>query len=193
MTLTAYPTRPSVPLPACREVPRVFQDPRLEEPPTSAAPAAERAAHAELVAAARATCRRCPLVAPCLFDAVVTHDVAGCAGGTTARERQEIRRRLGVTVAAEDFDTLAGVVGGSRQIDHAEVLRLRAAHPDESLETLARRLRCSLSTVKRHLRRERNAPGLPAASRPRPSLHQVLQVAADVTAVTRSRSRARAA
>jgi hypothetical protein len=39
---------------------------------------------------------------------------------------------------------------------------LRAAHPDDSLEALAARLDCSLSTVKRHLRRARreaSAPG----------------------------------
>ena len=58
----------------------------------------------------------------------------------------------------EDFDSLAGVVGGQRTVDHDEVVRLRRAHPDESLERIARRLGCSLSTVKRHLRRERNEP-----------------------------------
>jgi len=35
------------------------------------------------------------------------------------------------------------------------VLAARAAFPDDSLEALAHRLDCSLSTVKRHLRRAR--------------------------------------
>ena len=86
------------------------------------------------------------------------HDVAGYVGGTTPAQRARIRGRLRITVAPEDFDTLAGVTGGHRQVDHDEVVRLRHAHPDESLETLAHRLGCSLSTVKRHLRRERNQP-----------------------------------
>jgi AraC-like DNA-binding protein len=94
-----------------------------------------------------------------------------------------------VRVQPEDFDTLAGVIGG-RQIDHTEVLRLRAAHPDESLETLAGRLGCSLSTVKRHLRRERTAPSVPAVAGSRPKLREVLAAAAEVTATGRSRARA---
>jgi len=115
--------------------------------------------------------------------------VAGFVAGTTARQRSEIRRRLGVSVRPEDLDSLAGVVGG-RQVDHAEVLRLRAAHPDESLEVLAGRLGCSLSTVKRHLRRERSTPTDPEARTPRPGLRQVLVAAAEVTTSGRASSRA---
>ena len=63
--------------------------------------------------------------------------MAGVAGGTTAAQRTQIRRRLGITVDPEDFDTLAGVVGRNRQVDHDEVIRLRNANPHESLETLA--------------------------------------------------------
>ena len=80
----------------------------------------------------------------------------------------------------EDFDTLAGVTGGHRQVDHDEVVRLRHAHPDESLETLAHRMGCSLSTVKRHLRRERRTPSVRPVELPKPSPSQVLAVAAKV-------------
>jgi hypothetical protein len=59
-------------------------------------------------------------------------------------------------VASEDLDTLAGVTGRNRHVDHEEVLRLRHAHPKESLDCLAHRLGCSLSTVKRHLHSARN-------------------------------------
>lgn len=140
----------------CLEQTDVFQHPLLEDPPTSSAPAAARRTYASLEQQAAETCRSCPLRAQCLYDAVARHDVTGYAGGTTERERQRIRTVLGVRVEPENLDTLAGVIGGNRPVDHDEVVRLRASHPDESLERLAQRLGCSLSTVKRHLRRERN-------------------------------------
>ena len=180
-------TTPLAPAPAplCARLPRVFQDPLLEEPPTAAAPADDLYRYAELVSDAAATCQRCPLVVDCLYRAVVEHDVTGYVAGTTARQRLEIRRRLGVDLQADDFDTLAGVLGGSRPLDHDEVLRVRAAHPDETLEVLAVRLGCSLSTVKRHLRRERNNPSPPRPVAAKPSRRQVVVAA---LAVTRSAS-----
>jgi hypothetical protein len=165
--------------PACATAPEVFQDPLVEDPQRGALTREDRARQARLVGQARSICGSCPLRASCLYDAVVLHDVAGFVAGTTVRQRGEIRRRLGVVVEAEDLDTLAGVVGGTRQVDHDEVLRLRRANPDETLEQLAHRLGCSLSTVKRHLRRERQTPTVrTATSRPLP-VH-VLQVTAQV-------------
>ncbi|MBA8793859.1 AraC-like DNA-binding protein [Friedmanniella endophytica] len=133
----------------------LFQDRLLEEPPSNSAPAAERRRYAALVEQAAEICAACPVQARCLYTAVVEHDVAGFVGGTTPRQRAEIRKRLGVEVAPEDFDTLAGVTAPNREVDHAEVVRLRAANPQETLEQIAQRLGCSLSTVKRHLRRAR--------------------------------------
>lgn len=180
--------RPSVPDaparrrgPACASVPEVFQHPFVEDPPRGGMTRTDREQQTRLLARALATCEACPLRAACLYDAVARHDVAGFVGGTTLRQRQEVRRRLGVVVEAEDLDTLAGVVGGTRQVDHDEVLRLRRANPDETLEQLAQRLGCSLSTVKRHLRRERQEPTpRRAVSRPVPT--QVLQAASAVVA-----------
>ncbi|GAA1826177.1 WhiB family transcriptional regulator [Microlunatus capsulatus] len=179
---TAAPAAPArAAAPVCASSPRVFQDPLLEEPPATGAPAQDRRRYADLVADAQDACQSCPLVVDCLYRAVVEHDVAGYVGGTTARQRVEIRRRLGVVVQPEDFDTLAGVLGGSRPVDHDEVLRVRAAHPDETLEVLAVRLGCSLSTVKRHLRRERNQPSAPRPVAVRPSRRQVLEATLAVT------------
>jgi hypothetical protein len=186
----AAPPVPTRPVPACAGRARLFQDPLLEEPPHARARIAERRRHADLVAAAEAVCQPCPLVTACLYRAVVEHDVAGYVAGTTARQRTEIRRRLGVVVPSEDFDTVAGVLGGHRQLDNQEVLRLRAAHPDESLEVLAGRLGCSLSTVKRHLRRERTAPSAPEPARRRPRLVDVLAATAEVAAAGRAGVRA---
>lgn len=185
---TSILTRSSVPSsparrrgPACATAPEVFQDPLVEDPPRGGLTRSDRERQTRLVAQARATCEECPLRAPCLYDAVVRHDVAGFVGGTTVRQRNEIRRRLGIVVEAEDLDTLAGVLGGARQIDHDEVMRLRRANPDETLEQLAQRLGCSLSTIKRHLRRERHEPTVRrTVTRPMPT--QVLQVTSAVVA-----------
>ena len=167
--------------PRCVELASVFQDPLLEEPPAGNAPAAVRSRYALLVAKAQQACASCPMIEDCLYAAVVRHDVAGYVGGTTPEQRFRIRRALRIIVQPEELDILAGVTRRQRQVDHDEVVRLRAAHPDESLETLARRLGCSLSTVKRHLRRERRTPSVRRAEPPKPSLSQVLAVAAEVT------------
>ncbi len=137
----------------------VFQDRLLEEPPTANASATDRRRYAQLVQRAAQICGDCPLQAGCLYRAVAEYDVSGFVGGTTQRQRAEIRRRLGIRVDPEDFDTLAGVTGPNRQVDHTEVVRLRNADPNETLENIARRLGCSLSTVKRHLRRARSEAG----------------------------------
>ncbi|HEY0238448.1 MAG TPA: WhiB family transcriptional regulator [Friedmanniella sp.] len=183
---TSILTRSSVPTtrlprrgPACASAPEVFWDPLVEDPPRAGLTRDDRDRQARLVGQARATCAECPLRTACLYDAVARHDVAGFVAGTTVRQRQEIRRRLGLVVEPEDLDTIAGVVGGARQIDHDEVTRLRRANPHETLEQLALRLGCSLSTVKRHLRRERSEPGA-RRTVSRPSPLQVLQVATAV-------------
>ena len=162
-----YDPLPDRPVANCVELASVFQNPLLEDPIAASAPASVRRRYATLVTQAEDVCFSCPLIAGCLYQAVVEHDVAGYVAGTTPAQRAAIRARLRIAVEPEDFDTLAGVVGGRhRQVDHDEVVRLRHAHPDESLETLARRLGCSLSTVKRHLRKERREPVAPRAGRP---------------------------
>ncbi|HYI57957.1 MAG TPA: WhiB family transcriptional regulator [Microlunatus sp.] len=193
---TASPTRP-VPTealrPACASAQKLFLDPVLESEPSSSAPARTRRQHSALAAEATDVCASCPLLTACLYRAVVEYDVAGFVAGTTERQRAQIRARLGVEVEPEDFDTLAGVVGGQRTVDHDEVVRLRRAHPDESLERIARRLGCSLSTVKRHLRKERNQPS-PAIGtrRPRPTEAQVRRAAGETLAENSGNRRAAA-
>jgi len=166
----------------------VFRNPLLEEPLPSAAPGAQRQARTVLVARATETCGNCALFSTCLYDAVVNHDVYGFVAGTTVRQRQEIRAELEVTVEADDFDTLAGVTSPNRQIDHDEVLRLRTANPHESLESIAQRLGCSLSTVKRHLRRARNGEFAPKQESVPPTLEEVLDVYDSVVRSSRRRA-----
>ena len=159
----------------CVESASLFQNPLMEEPPNTSAPAEERRRYQALLLQAQQVCAECPLQQTCLYDAVVRHDVAGFVAGTSRRDRMEMRRELGITVQPEDFDTLAGVTGRHRQVDHDEVVRLRKANPHESLETLAQRMGCSLSTVKRHLRKARNNPSVtPLRSTKPPTMAQVL-------------------
>ncbi len=162
----------------CVAAKAVFQHPLVEEPPTSNSPAADRHQYQALVRRAESVCSACPLAKQCLYDAVVNFDVDGFAAGTTRKQRMQIRAKLGIEVAPEDFDTLAGVTARHRQVDHAEVVRLRNANPHESLETIAQRLGCSLSTVKRHLRRARSeaaANVTPITRERRVSMRQVLE------------------
>lgn len=179
--------------PACADFPELFLDAALETEPVVSAPARVRRQYAALAAQATEICAACPLLTACLYRAVVDYDVAGFVAGTTQRQRGEIRARLGVVVEAEDFDSLAGVVGGQRTVDHDEVVRLRRAHPDESLERIARRLGCSLSTVKRHLRRERNeAPAATRRDTTRPSGTAVRRATAEILAENSGSRRAAA-
>jgi hypothetical protein len=170
----------------CVGLASVFQDPLLEEPPSGSTPVAVRRRYAQMLSTAEEACDACPLLVDCLYRAVVEHDVAGYVAGTTAAQRTQICRRLQVSVEPEDFDTIAGVIGRHRQVDHDEVVRLRRSNPQESLGALAHRLGCSLSTVKRHLRKERNEH--PAAAtgvaRPKPTRDEVLSAAAEVTRTT---------
>jgi Transcription factor WhiB len=163
----------------CIELAAIFQDQLLEDPLPASAPGAVRRRQLALITAARAACRECPLIIDCLYRAVVDYDIAGYAAGTTPAQRIQIRRQLGITVEPEDFDTLAGVTGRHRQVNHAEVVRLRNANPNESLEMLAQRLGCSLSTIKRHLRRERREP-TPRIAPARPTVAEVRAAAAAV-------------
>ncbi|WP_420176701.1 sigma factor-like helix-turn-helix DNA-binding protein [Luteococcus sp. OSA5] len=165
---------------ACVELATVFQHPLLEDGQTPAN-ARERHLQTRLMHQAEQACGSCPLLQRCLYNAVVEHDVAGYCAGTTASQRNAIRARLGLRVKPEDLDSFAGVVTPNRQIDPHEVLRLRAANPHDSLETIAQRLGCSLSTVKRHLRKARTSQIQPRALRQvRPSMEQVLLVARQV-------------
>ncbi len=140
----------------CADDIHLYRNPLLEEPPAQATASDDTWAEYEaLVSRARASCASCPQLADCLYTAVVQTDVAGYVGCTTPQEREAIRDTVGVSVCPEDMDSYSGARGQRQPVQHAEVVRLRGQHPDESLEWVAERLGCSLSTVKRHLRRAR--------------------------------------
>ena len=174
---------------ACIDRAELFQHELLEDPSLARRDPERQRQVTLLTARAAAVCAECPLFESCLYDAVVEHDVAGFVAGTTQAQRTELRLTLGVRVEAEDFDTLAGVTRGGRQINHHEVLRLRQANPHESLEVLAMRLGCSLSTVKRHMRRARNAINEATLKVVKPTRERVLAAYAALVGTGRSRER----
>ncbi len=179
----------------CVEFAALYQHPLVEEPTPASAAVEERRRSLMMTRKAQNLCAQCPNMQQCLYDAVVRYDVTGYAGGATGKQRQEIRSRLGIRVASEDYDTLAGVTAPHRQVDHDEVVRLRNANPDESLETIAMRLGCSLSTVKRHMRKARTAAAVATkpAPAPLPEMDQVLDAYAAVVTESQPRKRRRIA
>jgi hypothetical protein len=168
----------------------LFLDPLLEEPPTPSRTDPETwRAYTRLQERAGAACASCPLMVDCLYKAVVQTDISGYVGGTTPKERRRIRRLLGVQVEAEDFDAASGARGTRRPVDHDDVLRARAAYPNDSMDMLATRLGCSLSTVKRHLRKARTGSGPKARPQAEPpAVQEVVDAWEEVVGHRRTRS-----
>ena len=79
---------------ACRTV-----DPDLFGPPEGAQDRAR-------TAAALAVCAACPVVAPCLDDAMRLHDVGAIRGGLTGYERARIRRQQRAATAGRGSERL---------------------------------------------------------------------------------------
>ena len=69
-------------LPSCANLRAVFQHPLLEGDSTAATPD-DQQLERTLQARARAACSTCPLFEQCLENAILDHDVAGFAAGTT--------------------------------------------------------------------------------------------------------------
>lgn len=177
---------------ACSTDVELYLHPLLESPPArSKATKGTWLEYEQLVEAARTACSRCPILAECLYKAVVQTDVSGYVGCTTPKERAAMRSMLGVALEAEDLDAFTGARGTRQPVDHEAVLAMRAAHPDDPLEQIANRLGCSLSTVKRHLRRARHATPDAADEAPQaptglPSLDEVFDAFEDVVEAARS-------
>lgn len=165
---------------ACVAYSNVFLHPLLDET-TRTTTSGNRREQAMLQNQATKMCAECPLRASCLMDAITKYDVSGFVAGTTRRQRAEIRKRLGIVVDDDDLDTWAGV-NSSRSYDAAEIQRLRLANPNEPLKFIAARMGCSISTVKRHLRRMAQEDVTPAEKKRQelPSEEEVMAVAAEV-------------
>lgn len=161
-------------LPACVESPDLFLDERLQSEPDSVSAAAE--VH-RMRAALHRACAACPLMADCLYRAVVEVDVSGFVACTTENERSQIRRSLGIDVSPAPLMSFGAPRVGGGPVSHEAVLTMRQAHPKDTCQQLAERLGCSMSTIKRHLRRERDQQAADSRSpdrRPAPTMGQVL-------------------
>ncbi len=175
--------------PACVAAAQVFRSPLLEEPLPSSASGAQRQARASPRRQGRRVVRPGARSSPRACTKRSSRTT--CTGSSPAPPPVSVRRSApscDVTVEPEDFDTLAGVTAPNRQVDHTEVVRLRNANPTESLKAIAQRLGCSLSTVKRHLRRARNGEVAEKRATKAPSTDQVLEAYASVIGTSRRRA-----
>lgn len=147
-------------VPACADDPMTFLDDALETPlGRHGLTAAMRREVARKRAEAHRRCAACPIFTDCLYRAVVEVNVSGFVACTTESDRQDLRRRLGVSVADTEIASFGAARLGGGPVDHATVLATRQAHPDDTCQQLAERLGCSTSTIKRHLRRARQQAG----------------------------------
>ncbi len=169
----------------------LYLHPLLDEPPVRSTTDRQTwQEYEQLVSRTRLACSSCPILPDCLYKAVAQTDVSGYVGCTTPNERNEIRKLLHVTIETEDFDSFAGARGTRQPVDHEDVLRMRSQHPDDPLEQIASRLGCSLSTVKRHLRRARDSSKQGSDSGSalgRPTMDEVFDAFEQVVEPSRSR------
>lgn len=162
-------------LPPCALTPEMYQDEVLLSPPSRRDVSAEqwRDYQAKRSVAHR-RCAGCDVFDECLYHAVVDVDVSGFLACTSEIERRKMRRDLGIEIHLDSSPYGTARVGGG-PVDHTEVIAARKAHPDETCRQLAERLGCSTSTVKRHLRQEREGRASNAvAVMDQPTMDQVL-------------------
>lgn len=153
-------------LPPCALAPDMFQDEDLLSPPARRdVTASEWRLFQAKRAVAHRRCAGCEVLAECLYRAVVEVDVSGFVACTSEADRRRIRRNLGVTPLTAPTPSYGTSRVGGGPVSHESVLAARRAHPDDTCRQLADRLGCSTSTIKRHLRQEREA-GAAATARP---------------------------
>lgn len=144
-------------LPPCAMSPEMYQDEILLSPPSRReVTAAEWRDYQAKRAVAHRRCAGCAVFDDCLYRAVVEVDVSGFLACTSESERKLMRRELGIELRP-DTGAYAGSRVGAGPVDHDSVMAARRSHPDDTCRQLAERLECSVSTVKRHLRQERES------------------------------------
>ena len=142
-------------LPPCADSPEAFLDENLQTTSVTTLSAAEREKLSATKAAIHRQCAGCPLLVDCLYRAVVEVDVSGYVACTTEAERVLIRERLGIEVVRSTLTPYGAPRVGGGPVSHEAVLTSRQAYPKDTCQQLAERLGCSTSTIKRHLRRDR--------------------------------------
>lgn len=144
--------------PPCASVPEVYDDEQLHSPPARTDISAAQWEQLNVKrASAHRQCAGCPVLVDCLYRAVVEVDVSGFAACTTEADRQNIRRQLGIQVHQSSTTPYGAPRVGGGPVNHDSVMNARHSYPKDTCHQLAERLGCSTSTVKRHLRRAREA------------------------------------
>lgn len=142
--------------PPCAFRPDVYHHEYLHHPPAKTDVSdAEWELLSKTRAAAHHGCAGCPFMVDCLYRAVVEIDVSGFVACTTENDRRAIRRQLGIKLRPHALTPFGAPRVGGGPLSHEVVMTMRQAYPKDSCQELADRLRCSSSTVKRHLRRAR--------------------------------------
>jgi hypothetical protein len=150
--------------PPCASVPEVYQDEALHQPPARAELSLAEWEQLNLKrATAHRRCAGCPMMVDCLYRAVVEVDVSGYVACTTEDDRAQIRRQLGIEIQQSTAAPYGAARVGGGPVSHEAVMTARHAYPKDTCHQLAERLECSTSTVKRHLRREREQQLNPVA------------------------------
>ena len=155
-------------MPPCAAAPDTYLDERLNDPSVTTI-GTVRSLHRQ--------CAGCPVMFDCLYRAVVEVDISGYVACTTESERTAMRRQLGIEVAQPSLAPFGAPRVGGGPVSHEAVVAARQAHPKDTCQQLAERLGCSTSTIKRHLRRERQKVAAVADEAPtegKPTLEQVL-------------------
>ena len=167
-------------LPPCADSPEAYLDEALQATSITTLSAAERDKLIATRAAIHRQCAGCPVFVDCLYRSVVEVDVSGYAACTTEAERVLIREQLGIEVVRSTLTPYGAPRVGGGPVSHEAVLTSRQAYPKDTCQQLAERLGCSTSTIKRHLRREREQRAvdatLPAAAKEErlPTIEDVL-------------------
>ncbi len=158
-------------VPACITHSSVFLDPSVESDSTTRNDERTRS----LCAYLHSLCENCPLLSSCLHRAVVDFEISGYCAATTASQRRIIREKLGYHLAKENFDSYVDTPSGTR-VNHETIVQLRQQYPKATLNELATQAGCSLSTIKRHMRRMRSAKKIHTQTRPTPpSVEEVME------------------
>lgn len=142
--------------PPCASLPEVYLDEHLHTPPSRAEISDSDWARLTVKrASAHRRCAGCPMMVDCLYRAIVEVDVSGFVACTTEDDRAAIRDQLGIEIQQSPAATYGDARVGGGPVDHAAVMTARQAYPKDTCHQLAERLDCSVSTIKRHLRRAR--------------------------------------
>jgi hypothetical protein len=150
--------------PPCATVPEDYQDDPLHALAGAEISAAESERLHVKRASAHRRCAGCAIMVDCLYRAVVEVDVSGFVACTTEDDRAEIRRQLGVEIQQSSTTPYGAARVGGGPVGHEAVMAARHAYPKDTCQQLAERLDCSTSTVKRHLRRDREEKRNPATT-----------------------------